>query len=228
MKNHQTVLLILLGLLLAVPSFSQTRRKKITNRFAASIIAGGNFSQVDGDRSSGFDKTGWYGGIRGTTILNHRLQWNIELLFSQKGSKLERQGSIFLSAGHETIQVDYVEVPVLLKIFLKKDLEGIFLEFGASYSRQVRLKIEEEIKDPIHQFVYNSIAPDFNKNELSLVSGIGLDFEKHFSIGSRFSFAATPLYQNQEFIAPEHLTHQAEPVFRLRNYFVSLFAGYHF
>ena len=40
-----------------------------------------NLTQIDGDYFTGFDKVGWYGGIRGIVNLNYRTSINMELLF---------------------------------------------------------------------------------------------------------------------------------------------------
>ena len=55
--------------------------------FRASLIAGGNFSQIDGDDLFGFHQLGVNAGVRVVALLGDRWRVGPELLFSQQGAR---------------------------------------------------------------------------------------------------------------------------------------------
>ena len=202
---------------------NRKRKKRITNRFNASLIMGMNLSQINGDNSTGFDKIGLYGGVRGSVILSHRAQLNVELLYSQKGSRIERRNIITgnIKEGDEFIKVDYMEVPFLLKLFTKKDDTGFYVELGGAYARLFRQRIEQKTLNPFRGDIdFSKKVDTFNTNEFSLLAGLGFDFAKHYSLGMRYAFGVTDLF-------PGDPTH-AECAKSMSNYFLSFLVAYNF
>src|SRR5574344_2176752 len=59
-----------------------------SQRFIGSIIAGGNFTQVDGDMVYGYHKAGLNAGASVMLPLDAKFRWfaTVELLYTQKGS----------------------------------------------------------------------------------------------------------------------------------------------
>lgn len=80
------------------------------NRFDASVFAGLNMSQIDGDNAGNYNHLGLRAGVGTSFTLGHDLQspWRMvtELAFTQKGSYVE-QTNIRMSA-------NYVELSLLL------------------------------------------------------------------------------------------------------------------
>lgn len=110
--------------------------------FTASIIAGINFSQIDGDEDAGYSKVGFNGGARGGIRFGDRMELCTEILFSQKGS--------YIRAINKTYHLNYMEVPVL---FYYKDWEAVdknnrkymrvMVGGGFSYSRLLNATIKQ-------------------------------------------------------------------------------------
>jgi len=110
--------------------------------FTASILAGANFSQIDGDEDGGFSKVGINAGARGGVRFGDRMELCTEILFSQKGS--------YVKAIDKTYHLDYIEVPVL---FYYKDWKAtdknnrkymrVMVGGGFSYSRLVNANIKQ-------------------------------------------------------------------------------------
>jgi len=102
--------------------------------FTATLLAGANFSQIDGDEDGAYSKVGFNGGARGGVRFGDRMELCTEILFSQKGS--------YIKSINKTYHLDYVEVPVL---FYYKDWEAtdndnrkymrVMVGGGFSYSR---------------------------------------------------------------------------------------------
>lgn len=208
---------------------TQTKKyaKPIDSRFTATAILGTNLTQVNGDESHGFNRKGIYGGLRGSVIFSHKLHFNIELLYSQKGSRLDRNAT-YKPGIKEYLKADYMEVPFIFKGFLKGESKGLYLEGGCSFARNIRLDIEQYQIDP-HKFVnYETIIPHFNKNDFTLIAGFGGDFLEHFGLGFRYWLSMQPLYNNPNFEAFTAVSDLPEPIFRLRNYGMSFFTVYRF
>lgn len=210
-------------------SFAQRKGKKSKNTFHASVLLGANLAQVDGDGSTGFKKLGAYGGLRGTVFLSRREQINFELLFSQKGSIIDRSNNFFNNQTTEYIRFNYMEIPVFVKWYLKKDYEGIYIETGLTFARLIGSTVKEnEGVDPNQEIIFSGAINSFKKNEINLLGGLGWDFKEHYSIGLRYTYALTPVYKNGDYELPEHITSAPDPIFQLRNYFITILGAYHF
>lgn len=226
MKNYFRISILTICFFAYSVGYSQSYKKRQTNTFAASVIGGVNLSQMDGDESFGFDKVGMLGGIRGSILLSDRHQINIELLYSQKGSKLERQGVAF--AGEEFIKVDYIEVPVVFQVYPKKNNGKAYFETGLYFARNIRATIEENVRDTTRFIVFEELAPEFNNFEVGALIGVGLRIKQRIGLGIRFSLGLSYLYKDNDFMLPPFKLDPVEPVYTLRNYNLSIFSAYHF
>lgn len=234
------ILLLLLVLLISGLSASdleaQTRKKrkrskKITQRFKASVLLGGSLTQLDGDNQIGFDKPGLYAGARVVVVLKHRLDINIEMLYSQKGARIknaESMGIVNRPDKNRIISVNYMEIPFTLKYLLSENESSYFIEGGASFSRLFNSKIEENIIPGVPQYSYIPFQENFKKNELSILAGFGYEIKKKVGIGFRYTYGLTKFFVNSD--PPEHdsSSQKEKPVLFLRNYFASIYVAYHF
>lgn len=109
-------------------TFAQKERQR---RFSASIVAGTNISQIDGDGEAGFNQLGLNVGGRANIYIAKRWDISTEILFSQKGSQ-----SAFVRGQPRNMQcrLNYVEVPVQINF---KDWEISDIDNGSSYMRMV-------------------------------------------------------------------------------------------
>ena len=81
-------------------------------RFDASLFAGANFNQIDGDGAGSYNKLGFRSGVGTSFTLGHdtRSPWRmvVEVAFAQKGSRVDPDGL------NRSIRLDYVELPLML------------------------------------------------------------------------------------------------------------------
>ncbi len=103
-----------------------------TNTFQASLVAGVNAAQINGDLLAGYNKLGLHGGLRVSVDFQDKLQGSVELLYSQRGSRSELSNS-----DPRKIHLNYIELPLLIgyKDWLKDDYYRILFEGGVSYGR---------------------------------------------------------------------------------------------
>lgn len=128
-------------------------------RFEASVVAGINLSQIDGDRLAGFNQIGVSAGGKVAAVLSERWQFGLEILFSQQGAnRINRDDPASI---YDNIRLNFVEVPVL---FHFKEWK-FHLSGGASYARLINYKVTDFRGGDITD------TQKFNENNISLVLG---------------------------------------------------------
>lgn len=229
MKSPKDLCAIVILLVCCFQVFSQKRYIPDSERFNAGVIIGFNTSQIDGDFYTGYDKNGLTGGLKGIVRLTPRLDFNMEFLYSKKGSTIfagNFRGNQALK--DQTIDLTYVDVPFLLKWMLKNEESSWHAEGGIVYSRLVNSGIEEVINDPERQFSYQSILSEFGKDDLSWLAGLGYTHKSGISFHGRFGFGISKFYKNTRFELnnPSSSVPAIDPVEFLRNYYLSFQVAY--
>lgn len=216
---------------LALPLQGQSRKRLSRDEiFEAGVLLGANFSQMDGDYFTGFDKVGWYGGLRGIVNLNRRTSLYLEMVYSQKGSKIPH--GIRLTSQAEVrdrlVDIQYMDVPILLHYQLRPDEQGAFFEFGPVISRLIQTRIQERPPEQISGTVYEEIKSDFSTTDIGLLAGVGFPIFPQLDLNLRYTLALRPFYENEDFVAPIPFSQIEKEVEFLRNYHLSLFVSYKF
>jgi hypothetical protein len=166
--------------------------------FYGGLVAGANFSQVDGDYFAGYRKIGAnVGGIVYAQLARH-VALSMEILYSQKGSKAGTadlpQPSSTLSNVYITaysINNNYAEVPIMINYFDKRRSH-----FGAGFSYS-RLVTSNEILQIDSSGTQRNI--DFNlkypfaKNNLDFLVGAELHLWKGLFLNVRFQYSMLPI-----------------------------------
>lgn len=227
-------LYILLPLLLlaffADDAYGQrSKRKRLKQRFHAGLLAGFNLSQIDGDLYTGFDKVNVQAGIFGTARFSHRTELVIELMYVGKGSKV---GNYSLRRNSEVLDnsltLHYVEAPILLRHKFNEDVKGYYLEAGFAYARLANYKIDQVPSNELGVY-FEDYALDFERNEFSLLGGLGYQFSEHFCMKFRTSFSLTKFFERE--LDEQMLitgTRAKLTVTQLRNYRIGFSGVYYF
>jgi len=206
------------------------RKKYIPNneRFNAGLVVGYNASQIDGDYYKGFNKYGLTAGIRGITRLTPNFDFNIEILYSKKGSKIfhNRYSTPGRSMERRFIDLTYIDVPVFFKLMSPRKGSSFHIEFGAIYSRLFNAEIQENVDDNPSEFVFETIQNDFKNSEISFLGGIGFTWQNGLSINYRYSFSFINFYRGDNFGAESYDPIIDQPVTFLRNYYYTLSLSY--
>lgn len=207
---------------------AQRRGKRIKQRFRASLIAGFNLSQMDGDNYNGFDKFNTQFGIGGTAIINQHSEIGIELLYHRKGTRTETDPRRTINRKDRLVDLTYVEVPFYYRHNRMDEAPSVYFEFGGAFARLIDARINEPDM-PLDGLVISGLENDFNKNELSLLLGVGHQFTKHIGARIRYSFALTRVYNTDDLSDQAVLQiEQERGLTQLRNYYISLAAFYRF
>ena len=169
--------------------------------FYGGLVAGANFSQVDGDYFAGYHKVGFNGGGIVYAQLAKHIALSMEILYSQKGSK---GGSndlpkippnlpkvYILKYG---INANYAEVPVMINYFDKRKSHfGV----GVSYSRLVNCNevLQIDSSNNIQNINLNDKYP-FVANNLDFIAGVELHLWKGLFMNVRFQYSMIPVRSN--------------------------------
>ena len=184
--------LVSLILWLSLPLQGQT--------FKAGFVIGANASQVNGDFLAGYDKLGLHLGLKVISPLSEKLDWSLELLWSQRGSRSE----LFIQDPRK-IHLDYVEIPWIIsyKDWLKNDIYKIRFEGGLSIGRLVNNKVSIA--------GFENQVDQFKKTDLSFVVGSTLYSNEHLGFSIRYTHSINLLLNNKD-----------DPEFsKLRGYFLT-------
>ncbi len=167
--------------------------------FYGGLIIGANFSQVDGDNYAGYHKTGLNTGAIVYAQLKKHLALSLEILYSEKGSKISSADPIrFANVNGTTyavtdyvIKANYAEIPVMLNYFDKrKSHAGI----GLSYSRLVsgsEVLATVPSPPPIDLSKY-----PFKAGGLDAIAGVELHIIKGLFLNLRFQYSIVPIRTN--------------------------------
>lgn len=228
--NTLIIVLCLLGIFQNTAEAQRSRSSKRVKiqTFEGGVLAGLSLSQLDGDYFTGFDKAGLYMGIRGIVNFTPRISFNMELLYSQKGSKIphERRTNGGNEIRDRIVELNYAEVPLLGKFFISPEPNSPFIEIGGSFSQLLQTNITERSKETIEGTVYEEVAEEFNSFDFNAICGIGYRPLKRFEMALRFHFGMVKVYDNEEFTRPNPRFTTVRDVQFLRNYQFTILAAY--
>ena len=143
--------------------------------FQASLLAGGNFSQIDGDDLFGYHQLGANAGIRVVAILNDRWRVGPEILFSQQGAR-RNQNSTNVSV-FDRIDLNTLEVPLMVYY---KDWR-LTAEAGLSYQNLFSYTVVSSGGEDI------TAATPLNSDLVAIKAGVTFFLTERLGLNLRFS-----------------------------------------
>jgi hypothetical protein len=167
----------------AQSSFYETER----NTFYGALIAGGCFSQVDGDNYSGYHKTGIQAGGAVYIFLGQNLAASMEILYTQKGSRGRGNRIDGRTVTNYSIDLNYAEVPLQL-FYIDKNWNHFGL--GFSYGRLVNFR--ENIETNPVNTIDTELYP-FKKDDFNFVAGANVCLYKGLFLNVRMQYSLVPV-----------------------------------
>lgn len=144
-------------------------------KFEGGLIAGLSASQVAGDKLSGYNKAGIFGGSYVALHLNDRNTLRLELDYIQKGS---RKNANFDKEDYDSyiIRLGYVEMPLL---------------FQRRYGKKLIAEVGPAMSFLVHSYeAFNKLEIEglpFKKQNLSIIVGFSYLLNEKISVGLRTS-----------------------------------------
>jgi hypothetical protein len=178
--------------LLLFPFTSQAQRYSNDARvFYAGVVAGSNFSQIDGDNFAGYYKVGLNVGGIGYIQLQEHMAISWEMLYSQKGGKsnLSRKSldtNIIIT--DYNVRLNYAEIPVMFNYFDKRKSH---FGMGLSYGRLVGSS-EKVVTEPANNIDLNNLYP-YKKNAMDFLTAVQLHLWEGLFLNIRFQYSIIPV-----------------------------------
>ncbi len=178
-------------------------------RFQGAGVVGTTLSQIDGDDLFGFNKLGVSAGIKVRFNLKKKLDGNVELLYSQRGSStnLFRRDS-----EDDIISINYFELPIYLSVndwyIEKEDYYKMSGHAGLSYGNLVTSSIQNT----------NFTTGLLGSADISYLVGATFHFTKKLAFTARYTRSINRLFSDE----------LARPVQFLLGYFWTVRLEYYF
>lgn len=137
-------------------------------------------------------------GVFANLPVTNSLSIQPEVNFSRKGAELVYDNA-FVS-GTARFKLNYIEVPVLLKINLT---ENFNIHFGPYIAYLVDGQVTNESDSGSFDFEDNLDNDDFNKFDYGLSGGIGIDFSTA-QIGLRYNYGLATVGKERTFAGTEY------------------------
>jgi len=156
--------------------------------FTGGLKGGFDLSQIDGDKLAGYHKGGLIFGVYINRKLSSRLNWQMEMIYINKGSKLgtnPEKGQY----NYFRIAADYIEVPVLLQFWVEK-IQSNF-EAGLTFSTLIRSKKED-------QYGEVNLIGDFKRFGMGYLLGFNYQFGDQLSGTARFAYSIIPVGKDNQ------------------------------
>ena len=154
--------------------------------FYGGLVAGGNFSQVDGDGFSGYHKAGLNFGATVYASFTSHFGASMELLYTQKGSRERNYTEDAAGVGYVNdydLKMNYVEVPVLLRYYASNRLH---YGAGISYAQLINSKETAITYAPVN---LDTSLYAFHKNDIDFVADVNYEFYKGWFLNFRFNYS---------------------------------------
>ena len=167
--------------------FSQERGHSNTlakGQFASGLKLGISTSQIYGDNFGGYNKVGASGGAFVTTRLNEKLKFQLELNYSNRGSRDPAKPNKGKFDSYK-ISTHYLDVPLLLKFWVWK------FEFEAGLNNGIFLGHTE--LDEIGRIPKDQKQFSFTRYELAANAGINIELKNNWFFNTRFHYSILPV-----------------------------------
>ncbi|MCV9928381.1 PorT family protein [Flavobacterium sp. LS1R49] len=175
-------------------SFGLLRAQSITNA-EFGIKGGANMSNLYSGNVD--DKNALYGfnaGVYAAFPIADNIFIQPEILYTTKGAELKYNNAFVNGTGR--FRLDYIEVPLLVRINVTKNFN---VHFGGYAAYLVDGKVTNETNNGSFNFEDNINTDDFNKFDAGIAAGVGVDFDP-LSIGLRYNYGLTTVGKERSFL----------------------------
>ncbi|MEP5254956.1 porin family protein [Winogradskyella rapida] len=157
---------------------------------------GVNFSKLSGDDFDDVDsRTSFNAGLVAEFPISERLSFQPEVFYSGQGFDIaERdQDNVFDTDENIEYQLDYIQVPLLLKVYLVK---GLSVEAGPQFGFKIHEEFDSQPNDDggdIEIDNDDSYVKDF---DTSVALGTSYKFDNGFFLSARYNIGVTSIFKD--------------------------------
>lgn len=156
------------------------------------IKGGVNFATVSGDDFDNPDsRTSFHVGVLAEFPMADIFSIQVEALYSGQGFKTDIPGGVFGGDEKVEYQLDYINVPVLAKVYV---FEGLSLEVGPQFSFKVNEEYDANA-DANEGDLETNDAEDF---EFGLAAGLTFQTQMGLFATGRYNMGLTDIFENSD------------------------------
>jgi len=158
--------------------------------FKGQIIAGTNFSQVDGDEVYGYKKLGANVGLGVVFPISKNKRWliSLETLYNQKGAFAKRTAvDTFPERWKYRLFLDYLETPVMIHY---EDKGGFTFGLGFSWGRLTSVKEYEN-----GQYVPSTttLSKTYTRSDVNFLADVRFRIYRGLKFNFRYAYSVMPI-----------------------------------
>ena len=164
------------------------------------VKGGVNFATITGDDFNDLDsRTSFNAGFVAEIPVTNRFSIQPEVFYSGQGFDIREidQDNVFDNDQNIEYQLDYIQVPVLAKLYL---VDGLSIEVGPQFGFKVNEEIDTKPNSDGGDTTIsseNSAVKDF---ETSIAGGVSYKFASGFFISGRYTYGLTNLFDDDSLL----------------------------
>jgi hypothetical protein len=189
--NHKKHIILVVMAIMSMMSLS-------AQEFKGGVCAGPVVTQYNGDNKGGYSKIGPKGGFFVRRTMPGNWNYQIDLVFVQKGSKYEYIDDNSSFYDYYNLRLRYIEAPVTFQYVTDKiEVPGLFrLSFGTDIAFEIGLGaaylIEAKEDDDGGGWLDKPKRP-FRKYDITGHVGVAYWFSPKWAVNFRYSYSVLPV-----------------------------------
>ena len=158
--------------------------------------AGVNFSKLIGDDFDNVDsRTSFNAGLLAEIPISERFSFQPEVFYSGQGFDILEidQDNIFDTDQNVEYQLDYIQVPLLIKAYI---IEGLSVEVGPQFGFKIHEEFDSEPNSDGGDFEIDSDDSYVKDFETSLAFGTSYKFDAGLFLSARYTLGLTNIFED--------------------------------
>ncbi|MDW5288620.1 porin family protein [Formosa sp. PL04] len=160
------------------------------------VKGGVNISKLSGDDFDDVDsRTSFNAGLVAEIPISDRFSFQPEVFYSGQGFDVLEidQDNIFDTDQNLEYQLDYIQVPLLIKFYL---IEGLSVEAGPQFGFKIHEEFDSEPNSDGGDFEINSDDSYVKDFDTSLAFGTSYKFDGGFFLSARYTLGLTNIFED--------------------------------
>ncbi|TYB79844.1 porin family protein [Bizionia myxarmorum] len=160
------------------------------------VKGGVNFSTITSDDfDDAKSRTSFNVGVLAEIPITDRFSIQPEVLYSGQGFDVKEvnQDNVFDTDQNVEYQLDYIQVPVLVKVYL---IEGLSVEAGPQFGFKIHEELDFQPNSDGGDIEINSDDSYIKDFDTSLALGAAYKFDGGFFVNARYTFGLTNIFKD--------------------------------
>lgn len=160
------------------------------------VKGGLNSSTISGDDIGELkSRTSFNAGLVAEIPFSERVSFQPEVFYSGQGFDIQEndQDNIFDTDDNVEYQLDYIQVPLLLKVYL---VEGLSVEAGPQFGFKIHEEIDFEPNNDGGDIEIDSNDSNVKDLDTGIALGTAYKFDNGFFLSGRYTFGLTNIFED--------------------------------